>query len=954
MLRWLLKEAAYRLLVFLSLALVSCDGFLEGSDIKNGLDSTLEYNKLPVVTVNISPQNSDHGVVADSGERKVHLGDEVTAEFTLKDGYTFKDWLIINRMSYEDMSDCVIEIEKDWKIRNSFFVYTFKFKVTKECSNLWITPECNDSEDTNPPEFYLDNGGVLVSESKEKYNAGVLLTYASKVPSRFGSSNENALTEKEYKYIRTSKFYVKLFALEAESSIDGVVVTEVLRINSNGDTRNVSQAYTLDSSSFNVNKVSNSLWNVDFEYTMHSALDGLFRIDICVIDSSNNISTQTQSFYIYNDKTVVIPEDFAFNAESAGRKRIFEAKETDNNAIEMLADKLFITEPQDAVEYWYKTPSSSADYELSDIQDNYIYSYSLVDGDGNETALTVTDCVADITGISRAKGLTVRCKVSDSVGNSVNRDVYIPYVPETDYVCLSGEENSQVYIYLKDNDPVFSDKIYEIMDENNLDRSEVRSFTSYVYKKKGDVNWTYLPFSTYIPFNEEDETYYVYIIESFYNYITDTGMIVAGTDEYYNTLCSDLIEINVSDFVNNPDGEYSFSSNYKPDFTYEFISDGVNSGTYTLNIDVTNFEEKGFDHYDIAIVTASDGSSDISGTRTRSWTRKASKSGISLKSITSDRYIYVKAYYINGNSRYYDYRTIKISAVPEENIAPGISVSFNNSNFQRNMFWYYVSDSSSIKDTKVYYTPEDKERTIDEIRALPDYFEGVYNSSNRYDFKTFTLESGKYAAYIYAEDLYGNYSVKKIKLNADRIEGFFNKTSSNRWAAVTDLTALPSAYFEYKKYYFSTSYWYAISTNTTVTGRSSLFNKISLWGVYDDSDNLMGTSTYPFYYYPGTSEPLIRIVETIDEQSVSIAHDSYVLVQTYWGTKNYGRDYNKWIVNTDPGHDKNECVYTAYSSETKIDTYTIDTESIESGNYYCAVIHFADGKTKVSEVQYKE
>ena len=72
--------------------LISCDNFLNASQVKSEIMDSIAYANAPDITVTVSPQNNLQGQVTTGNRVTVKIGYPFTVNFVVDDAYTFGGW----------------------------------------------------------------------------------------------------------------------------------------------------------------------------------------------------------------------------------------------------------------------------------------------------------------------------------------------------------------------------------------------------------------------------------------------------------------------------------------------------------------------------------------------------------------------------------------------------------------------------------------------------------------------------------------------------------------------------------------------------------------------------------------------------------------------------------------------------------------------------------------------
>lgn len=90
-----------------SILFSSCENFLNGSELKQNLDSKIEYEKSESFNVRVFADFGTGTIVSGGGDKSYRVSDKFTVEFSPSDDYKFIKWTAQDKDSLADLSDCV-------------------------------------------------------------------------------------------------------------------------------------------------------------------------------------------------------------------------------------------------------------------------------------------------------------------------------------------------------------------------------------------------------------------------------------------------------------------------------------------------------------------------------------------------------------------------------------------------------------------------------------------------------------------------------------------------------------------------------------------------------------------------------------------------------------------------------------------------------------------------------
>ncbi len=937
------------------MTVVSCDGFLEGGDFKDSIENQLEYINSKTMTVKAAAEYIKQGdVLSDRDVNSVHVNDTLALQFTANRGYILEEWVAVdehfNIVSFDkgqnvssDTSKIVEFSEKSSFKKNNLDVYTVKARFTGYKEGIWIVPRVTASSDTTAPYFYTFQAALTADDLKNE-NLIPLSAYEDGLP-----------PVSDFALRRGKSLHIKLSGVESDSILRTIYIVETLKKDSAGLSRNFGREVYLDREGAGIRKTGPSLWAAEFDYTPSIDYDGIFKLDFYLIDSASNISKVSRTLYFYKDTQITPASEPQIIVTMPDLDSFEKGQKFSNEELNELFNKFPLTVNASENEDWYLKPSLYSDYSSEDISVPLRQKISLIDRKGKEYTVKIKNGILDITGIPRTCGLTLRLTLSDDLGNEKSYDKVL-YFAGYGYSHVHINEDGINYIALSGGtaDTDYTNYVLELLSGLPGNYSPLKPLSVFFYQKEGESDWTYDFDDLHSSYNYvlnwedfKDTSFKYYRIRAFRPFNNKT-------EEYetmLQTLASDLVTVKPDDITEVQNQSWDYDSSLAPQFTYEFASEGNNSGKCTLTVNITNWEEKG---YESCYFYLEESYSSLDGTYTESTSAQNVLSGIPYGTVAAANKIYVQVY----AGSYFGYTEVSIpsSAKPQDNAPPVISIAFGNTNFLGNILNFSASDSNSSVNSsscRMYYSTVKKERTAEEIKEL-DYLEPSTISGSTYYIPVWKLEEDLFYGYAWAEDTHGNYAYKEFKFDTRYRTGFFEKSSSSASSRHSSSAVVPVNNKYYNAYYLPSGRWARLSYTAGISYYSQYFNLNVLSGYTDDDDPLTGIFTRPFYYYAFKCEPLVKMLDNVTTGKILVTHDAPVLIETYWSEKDFGTDITKWIMHTDPSNAKNISVYYPAENDTSFSTYTVNSSVVPSGNYYCAIIHFADGSEKISQIWQKD
>ena len=127
----------------LLLVFVSCENFMNGSDVQDQLAQMIDVANAKSFTIVIS-NDTTMGSFLSSGDKECKVGYSIDVQFTVKkDSYVYKGLEAVNKNSTsEKLSDYVSFEEISSEQEKSNGVYKYKVTLLKESNNILIQPNC--------------------------------------------------------------------------------------------------------------------------------------------------------------------------------------------------------------------------------------------------------------------------------------------------------------------------------------------------------------------------------------------------------------------------------------------------------------------------------------------------------------------------------------------------------------------------------------------------------------------------------------------------------------------------------------------------------------------------------------------------------------------------------------------------------------------------------------------
>ncbi len=935
------------------MTVVSCDNFLGGAAFKDSIESELEYVNSKTMSVKISVSAIKHGQVMclNHNPASVHVNDILELQFTANTGYEFYAWSAIDEY-FNDASDCVEFFNEKHFVKNNLNVYTVDARITAYKSNLWIVPGVTYSADQTAPEFIataaLGGKDFACARTQSDFESANFLNICEY------ENREEVPPVKDVASNRVRSLFVKFFAYEADSLLKQIYVIETLKRDMFGIEANTGHEVFLDAETGNICKAGSNLWTAEFEYTLKLPEDGIVRLDFYLIDSNGNRSSECRTVYVYQDTQVIPLESVELFVTMPDLDLFTAGQKFTDEQLNVLFNKFPLTVSYPQNERWYAAPVSNSDYTIEDVSAPLSAKLTLTDSNGKEYPLKVNEGILDFAELPRTTGYNLTLTLTDDLGNEKTYEQYLGFAGYG-YSHAYYDDGDYITLYGGTADSKFTADARAMMGDLPGYYLMIKPISVLFYQMQGETDWTYDydaiaqdRYNYVLKYSEfKDLPFKYYRIRAFRPFNNET-------EEYetmLQTLASDLVTVKPEDITPAENRSYTRNEEFNPEFDYEITSDGDNTGTCTLTLNIKNWEEKG---YESCVFYLEESYSSLDGTYTESTSAQNVLSGIPYGTVAAANKIYVQVY----AGSYYGSTEVSIpsSVKPQDNAPPVISIAFGNTNFLGNILNFSASDSNSSVNSsscRMYYSTVKKERTADEIKEL-DYLEPSTISGSTYYIPVWKLEEDLFYGYAWAEDTHGNYAYKEFKFDTRYRTGFFEKSSSSNSSRHSSSAVVPLNNKYYNAYYLPSGARAQLSYTAGISYVSQRFNLNVLSGYMDDDDPLTGIFTRPFYYYAFKCEPLVKILDNVTTGKILVAHDAPVLIETYWSEKDFGTDITKWIMHTDPSNAKYTSVYYPAENDTSFSTYTVDSSAVPSGNYYCAIIHFADGSEKISQIWQKD
>ena len=152
-----------------SIVIAGCEDFLEGAEVKNQLESGIEYAALPSYNIEVSLSNSNHGTLYVTGNQNIKLNDSFEIEFRKNNEYKFKGFVVKDKSTGLVIEDAVSIPVENMEVKEQLTNTIYKVSVTllKPYENLLIQPSCSLINDNIAPVF---TGECIFSTNEENFN----------------------------------------------------------------------------------------------------------------------------------------------------------------------------------------------------------------------------------------------------------------------------------------------------------------------------------------------------------------------------------------------------------------------------------------------------------------------------------------------------------------------------------------------------------------------------------------------------------------------------------------------------------------------------------------------------------------------------------------------------------------------------------------------------------------
>ncbi len=132
------------LLFCIVFSFISCENFLEGSELKTKLESNIAYANAESISVTVSPQSVSHGQITTGNPVTAKIGYPFTVTFAVDEAYTFGGWAAYQ--NFTSISDTPLSTEyvefSDEDGRGPGKSLSCSVTIKKKIENLWIVPVC--------------------------------------------------------------------------------------------------------------------------------------------------------------------------------------------------------------------------------------------------------------------------------------------------------------------------------------------------------------------------------------------------------------------------------------------------------------------------------------------------------------------------------------------------------------------------------------------------------------------------------------------------------------------------------------------------------------------------------------------------------------------------------------------------------------------------------------------
>ncbi len=920
----------------------SCKNIMEGAALR---DEIKNISNKSIVTVLVQNESSAAGYFSNAGEKQCTVGDSLELEFTVNADYTFNEFFAVDKETGDDLSDCVEFTPVEERQKGTFKIYKYTARITKDCRNLWIQAMCSWDLDNDKPEFIERNGfKICAARNAQELADGNYIElecdYYDGDLDAFKSTDRDELNK-----CRLKEVHVKLNGTDLSNRVTGVRVTETQMLNNLLTPTGKSGVFD-EKVSFKM--ADRNVYTGEFAYKIHNAVDGYYRLDFQVIDAAGNASEEKISYYVIKD-TRCYPGEYSYYFTPKPVRAADYSSESRFSTYSTDKDIIPVTLYRCEKDYWFTSSASGLCDELSlkalVSYDDKIYE-EVPFGTMTFLGEQKENCV-DISGYDRYRGFYIKFEVSDDLGNTVyltEKQVGCPLMPYCyQYTpSASGDKGTLKVMYT----------------QGAIAPSTSSTKYFYLIPRDGSGN-LYKTIDS-----SSSSTYVTFTIDLSKEY--DLLMISSPSSSSVYAMISELHPVVPDQLLSN-----SVRVKNRPEIEYEAVSNGTNSGTYTIRGRISNYNEifnlygdetvtfeplytsiLRYDSSCLAIMTGPD----------FEFTLPYSSSSTTI------------SFYSRSWNNYYTSSSKDLSFA-QKNTAPVINslVSSPSYSAERNRFSIYITDSKLKADSvKMYIDDSLEDLTEEQILNLPVRPWEKDNFSYYY-FNKAGLEEKIYHAYVYAEDIYGNYAFKKFILNNITVDSCMSVTDTgalerNSYQSVnpSDTVSIGSYYCNYDS---ANSRWKW--TTAGGTGAEAFYKKACL-AEYSNSAADTGYTSVPFVWYAQPVSPVYKKLICSGTQ-LTLCYDYPVLYEVIYCKDNLGNNADVWckVQNTITSvQTYNGCTSSyykdAYSGTVFVEQLNpetegtmefknleIDTQYIPDGTYYTVLVHFADGTKTMSDVWYK-
>ena len=136
-----MKKAFFLILLALSLLLISCENFMNGSDVQDQLNEMIDVANAKSYTLIVS-QDTTMGSFLSSGDKSCKVGQTIDVQFTVKkDLYIYKGLKPVSKSDESKSMASYVEFTQT-DSDDTRGVYKTTIKLLNESDDILIVPEC--------------------------------------------------------------------------------------------------------------------------------------------------------------------------------------------------------------------------------------------------------------------------------------------------------------------------------------------------------------------------------------------------------------------------------------------------------------------------------------------------------------------------------------------------------------------------------------------------------------------------------------------------------------------------------------------------------------------------------------------------------------------------------------------------------------------------------------------